>query len=134
MLTSLSGSYLIIDDDESLRNLLSVIVESAGAETHLAATPKEALEQLATHKEKIKGALLDLNLEQAKGEDLYDQLIEISPDLDVFPMSGCGREEIEDRLGSKRAAGCIPKPFLSADLIATLANAAKQKTLSSKRV
>ena len=123
MLTKLSGLYLIIDDDDSLRNLLEVIIESAGGSTQSAGTPKEAIKVVRELGPKITGILLDMNLDQSKGEDLYDELVQIEPNLDFFPMSGCHPDEVNERLGNRPTSGMIGKPFLSADLVSTLANA-----------
>lgn len=125
MRSPLSGTFLIVDDDDSLRNLLEVIITSAGGETLSAANAQEATRLAREHASDIDGVLLDLNLDHTKGEDLYDDLVSIDPQLPIFPMSGCYGEEIRERLGPRPIAGVVTKPFLSADLINTLAQATR---------
>ncbi len=137
MLDSLSGKFLIIDDDESLRNLLEVIISSAGADSLCAAKPSEAIELLTSRTEEIEAILLDLNLEGSNGENLYDELVAIKPELLIFPMSGCYDEEIKERLAGRRIDGLITKPFLSAGLIKILSDGIAKRNnldLSSQRI
>ncbi len=137
MLDSLSGTFLIIDDDEGLRSLLEVIITSAGAVALFAAKAHEATAILNEKRDEIDAVLLDLNLENTQGEDLYDELLKIKPDLFVFPMSGCFDEEIKERLDGKRIDGLITKPFLSAGLIKILSEgmaARDNLKLSGERV
>jgi len=120
MLSAIEGQFLVIDDDDSLRNLLEVILESVGAQVISVANGDEALKALTAKENSICGILLDLNLEDIPGEALYDKIITIDPLVPIFPMSGCFGDEIRSRLGSRPVSGIITKPFLSADLIATL--------------
>ena len=71
-------TILIIDDDESLRNLLQIILETADIQTIRAANAGEALTALHDHSKSIQGVLLDLNLNQLKGEDFYDVIVALS--------------------------------------------------------
>jgi two-component system, cell cycle sensor histidine kinase and response regulator CckA len=117
---SLPTTILIVDDDESIRNLLKLILESAGIQAICAANANEALAALGDRECHIHGILLDLNLNQLKGEDFYDDIVAIDPNIAIFPMSGCLSEEIQERFANKRIAGLITKPFLPADIKRTI--------------
>lgn len=119
----LPTTILIIDDDENLRNLLTVILEVADIQAICAANAKQALAALNNQSSFIQGVFLDLNLNHVKGEDLYDEIVAIDPGIAVFPMSGCLREEIEERFAGKRINGIITKPFLPSDIIRVIKNA-----------
>jgi len=122
MLSEIQEQFLVVDDDESLRNLLEVILDSVGAKVISAANGPEAIAAMNSKENSICGVLLDLNLEDLPGEELLDQLIAIDPRVAIFPMSGCFGDEIRSRLGNRPYAGIITKPFLSADLVATLSD------------
>ncbi|OUW17412.1 MAG: hypothetical protein CBD18_04680 [Opitutales bacterium TMED158] len=111
---------LIVDDEESLLNLLKVILEANGYRTLSASNAKDALSILNATTDRIHAVLLDLNLEGSRGESLYESFVAIDSDLAIFPMSGCLREEIEERFIGKDIAGAIAKPFLPATLLKTL--------------
>ncbi|MBT3482277.1 MAG: response regulator [Opitutales bacterium] len=117
---TIQKTILIIDDDESLRNLLQIILETADIQTIRAANAGEALTALHDHSKSIQGVLLDLNLNQLKGEDFYDVIVAIDPGIAIFPMSGCITEEIEERFAGKAIAGIITKPFSPASLMETI--------------
>lgn len=113
-------TILIIDDDESLRNLLQIILEAADMQTICAADAEEALTALHDQNNSIQGVLLDLNLSQQKGEDFYDEIMAINQNIAIFPMSGYLSEEIEERFAGKTIAGLITKPFSPASLMETV--------------
>ncbi len=120
MQAATEGTILVIDDEDGMRSLLQALMESVGIETLLAETTKEAIELLRAHRSEIVGCLLDMNLEDGFGEHLYDQLVEISPNLRIFPMSGIFGDEILKRLGDRKIAGLIAKPFSAAQLLDTV--------------
>lgn len=119
------GAVLIIDDEEGIRSVLHAILESIGMETMEAEDGKTALALLQQHQGRIVACLLDMNLEDSYGEDLYDKMRAISPNLVVFAMSGIFGPEIEERLGDREIAGLISKPFSTVKLIETVTNGLK---------
>lgn len=124
---SATGAVLIIDDEEGIRSVLQAILESIDIETLEAADAQSALATLEANKDSIIACMLDMNLEDSTGEDLYDKLRAIKPDLPVFAMSGIFGEEIKERLGDREIAGLISKPFSAGELVSTvLAGLGKQ--------
>lgn len=117
MHSALKGAVLIIDDEEGIRAVLHAILNSIDIETLEASDAKTALTVLTENKNSIAACMLDMNLEDSYGEDLYDKLREISPELKVFAMSGIYGEEIRERLGDREIAGLIPKPFSTSQLM-----------------
>lgn len=113
---------MIIDDEEGIRAVLQAILNSIDIETLEAHSAQTALAILSANKDKIAGCMLDMNLEDSYGEDLYDKLRAISPNLTVFAMSGIFGEEIRERLGDREIAGLISKPFSTSQLIETVQN------------
>lgn len=128
MLDTVPTTILILDDDESLRNLLEVILETADIQSISASNASEALTALHDQTKPIHGVLLDLNLNLLKGEDFYDEIVAINPNIAIFPMSGFVREEIEERFAGKAIAGIITKPFSPASLMETITEGLTQKS------
>lgn len=116
---------LIVDDEEGIRAVLSALLDSIGIATIEAQDTRSALETLDANKESIVACLLDMNLEDGFGEDLYDKLKQLSPDLPIFAMSGIYGDEIKSRLGEREIAGLISKPFSAGQLIDTVTNGLK---------
>ena len=128
------GTFLVIDDDESLRTLLNLILSSVGINSICVGTSNEALSVLEADDGTISGILLDLNLENSRGEDLLDQILTFNSDLVVFMISGCLSEEIEERIGDRAIDGIITKPFQTAELIQLIRDAVikRQELITSR--
>jgi DNA-binding NtrC family response regulator len=114
------GTILIIDDEDGIRAVLHAILNSIDIPTLEASDAKTAVAVLAENKDSIAACMLDMNLEDSLGEDLYDKLRAISSELKVFAMSGIYGEEIKERLGNREIAGLISKPFSTGQLIETV--------------
>lgn len=122
---------LIVDDEEGIRAVLSALLESIGIASIEAEDTLSAVETLTSHRDSISACLLDMNLEDGYGEDLYDKMKKISPDLPIFAMSGIYGDEIKSRLGDREIAGLISKPFSAVQLIETVSNGIKKSRTSA---
>ncbi|MBC2606563.1 response regulator [Pelagicoccus albus] len=127
------GKILIIDDEDGIRAVLKAILESIDIQTLEASNARSALEVLEENKQSIAGCLLDMNLEDSYGEDLYDKLRTTSPDLTVFAMSGIFGAEIRERLGERVISGFIAKPFTASDIIQTVQAGLEKRTSSEEQ-
>ncbi|RPF75444.1 MAG: response regulator [Verrucomicrobia bacterium TMED71] len=128
------GTFLVIDDDEGLRTLLNLILSSVGINSICVGTSNEAISALEEDNGTINGILLDLNLENSRGEDLLDQILTFNSDLVVFMISGCLSEEIKERIGDRAINGIITKPFQTAELIQLIRDAVikRQELITSR--
>ena len=128
------GTFLVIDDDEGLRTLLNLILSSVGINSICVGTSNEAISALEEDNGTINGILLDLNLENSRGEDFLDQILTFNSDLVVFMISGCLSEEIEERIGDRAIDGIITKPFQTAELIQLIRDAVikRQELITSR--
>lgn len=128
MQKQLHGTILIVDDEEGMRSLLEALLESVDLPYLTAPTARSAIEQLSKNKDRVTACLLDMNLDDRPGELVYDELVRISPDLAVFPMSGIHGEEIRARLGNRKIAGLIVKPFSASGFLETLQRGFAEKS------
>lgn len=127
-------TFLVVDDDESLRTLLGLILESAGIASIGVGSSEEAIEILERDGEKLQGVILDLNLKGSRGEDVLDQLRALNRNLIIFVISGCLSEEIEERIGERAIEGILTKPFQTAELVQTIRSAVvRQQELIASR-
>lgn len=79
-------NIIIVDDDESLRNMLTWEFQDLGYQVESSATCSEAL-ALADHCQ-FDYALLDYGLPDDTGENLARKLANIQPNLNIVMMSG----------------------------------------------
>ena len=105
---------LIVDDDESVRNMLYKVIRSAGMEALTVSSGEEALE--AVGKRPFDLMLLDVNLPDGSGFALYRELREYSAAPVIFLTA---RGDDDDRLTGLGlgADDYVVKPFLMRELV-----------------
>ena len=106
---------LIVDDDENIRNLLSIYLENEGFNTIKAENAKEALEILA--EKEIELILLDIMMPQIDG---IDACMRIRKDKNMPIIMISAKSEDMDKIHGLTAGAddYITKPFNSLELIA----------------
>jgi len=111
-------SLLIVDDEESLRTLLSAALTRKGYRTASAASGLEAIEMISNLNRPIDLVLLDLNMPGANGVEVLKIIRMCRPQTKVLVISGhithTARVEFEAILSKNRtgsttwAADCGP--------------------------
>ncbi|HVS51283.1 MAG TPA: PAS domain S-box protein [Opitutaceae bacterium] len=81
-------SLLIVDDEESLRNLLSASLARKGYHAITAASGLEAIELISDPAKQFDAVLLDLNMPGASGVDVLKIIRVCRPTLKVMVVSG----------------------------------------------
>ena len=111
-------SLLIIDDDETYREVLSRSLERKGFAVITAGTPEEALERCGLHVPEC--VLLDLNLSGQSGLNLIRPLLTLSPQTRIVILTGYA--SIQTAVGALKlgAAHYLPKPASVADIVKVL--------------
>jgi DNA-binding NarL/FixJ family response regulator len=112
---------LIIDDDSSMRSVLSDLVRSGGYEAFSTGNGNIALKEISTHAPDL--ILLDIRLPGTNGMTLLEKIKEIDRDLLIIMITGHG--DIKDAVRAIKlgAFDYITKPFENEEIIATIRNA-----------
>ncbi len=116
------GSILVVDDEEGVRLLISLLLEQAGYSVIPAAGGQEALAQLTQPEQAIRLVLLDLTMPELDGVGTFHAIRQARPDLPVILMSGFCEQEATVRFGSG-LAGFLQKPFQGPVLLAKVKQA-----------
>jgi signal transduction histidine kinase/CheY-like chemotaxis protein len=115
------GAVLVVDDEESIRNVARAILKRAGLEVITAAGGEEALNILRRDRSngaKVSAVLLDLVMPQMDGRQVLQQLRSFSPELPVILSSGYTEEsEAAARLAAGGPTSFLAKPYRPADLL-----------------
>jgi two-component system, cell cycle sensor histidine kinase and response regulator CckA len=115
---SLDGFLLVVDDDEHVSRSVARLLGRLGVATKCVASGEAALALLADPAGAIRVALIDLSMPGMRGDELARRIAERTPRVPVILMSG----DVNDlAIEALPVAGCLQKPFLSAELSATLA-------------
>jgi DNA-binding response OmpR family regulator len=106
---------LIIDDDKSILNILSRILEKKGFSVDTAKSGHEALCKLAA--KTYSAALIDVRLQDTNGLDLLIKIQEIAPKMRKIVLTGYPSDEDRAKALERGADYYIVKPVDSEKLI-----------------
>jgi PAS domain S-box-containing protein len=107
---------LIVDDEESQRKSLSLILKRKGYEVESAGTGKEALNKAKSRI--IDLVLLDIKLPDTNGIELVAPLKQINPDMAIIMVTGFASVENTVRSLNEGASGYLVKPINNDELLA----------------
>ncbi len=113
-------TILVIEDDEFMRQTTETILSRLGYEVLTAGDGKSALETLKEHCDKLELVLLDLILPGVAGDELFDKMKQLKPDISVLLVSGHKRDP---RIAGLIARGCddfLKKPYSLEELATTV--------------
>lgn len=119
-LAPVEASVLVVDDEESLLELVQGLLEMAGYKVRTAHSGEEALALLARQNGRIDAVVLDLSMPGMGGRRCLELLRENHPKLPVIVASGDVAHEIFRDPENFGAQGVIPKPYRLKDLMETL--------------
>jgi CheY-like chemotaxis protein len=102
---------LIVEDEASLRELLCSILEPRGYKILTAADGTRAVDVLMSEPATIDAVLLDLNLPQLNGVDVYKTLRRLRPEAKVIIISGNITPETRRELNLHGQPEFLPKPY-----------------------
>ncbi len=111
-----SGTILVVDDEEMLRDLCKAMVERLGFRVLTAEDGEAAVAIFGAHAREIACVILDVTMPKMGGLETFQALKRIQADIRVIITSGLGGQEIMSQFKGTGLAGIIQKPFLFQDL------------------
>jgi len=106
-----SGTILVADDDESIREVTGKLLELAGYTVLLAGDSPSTVETLREHASAVRLVMLDLCMPGGEVAETYDLLREIVPGIPILVMTGYPESETRRQLGGREVAALVEKPF-----------------------
>ena len=126
------STILIVDDDESMRKTMSLVLGKKGYETETAGTGQEAIEK--ARKRFFNLVLLDIKLPDIEGLELLGPLKEMYPDMVTIMATAYASVETAIKALNEGASAYITKPFNMDEVLATVREALeKQHLMFEKR-
>jgi DNA-binding NtrC family response regulator len=126
------GSVLIIDDEEEIRESIELLLTSEGLTTDTAATGEEGLRKIEENHYDV--ALLDLMLPGKSGMEVQRDIKRIDPTLPVVIITAMGAIEAAVSAIKEGSFDYVTKPWNNEKLLVIVANAVKQRVLSSENI
>ena len=112
-----SGAVLVVDDEETVRSVASLVLERHGFEVMTANDGEEAVAVYKEHGDRIQLVLLDMTMPRMGGEETYKALVELNPNVRILLSSGYNEQEAVGRFAESGLAGFIQKPYTPTELI-----------------
>jgi signal transduction histidine kinase/CheY-like chemotaxis protein len=113
------GDVLVVDDEETVREVTAQLLEVFGFRVTPARDGLEAL-ALVRARGPFRFVLLDLTMPHQDGVETFRELRAVCPGVPVILMSGHGEQEATAPFAGGALAGFLQKPFKAADLLRTV--------------
>jgi CheY-like chemotaxis protein len=105
-----NGTVLLVDDEEPIRNLGSEMLQELGFQVETAKDGRDAIEIFNKRKD-FTFVILDLTMPHMNGEQAFQELRRLQPNIKVFMSSGYNEQEVTKSFIGKNLAGFIQKPY-----------------------
>jgi len=106
-----SETILIIDDEPDILEIGKEMLEALGYQVHSAQNGNKAIEYYSRYNGMIHLIILDMIMPGMNGEQVYERLVEINPDVKVLLSSGYSQNGLTEKTLKKGCNGFIQKPF-----------------------
>jgi PAS domain S-box-containing protein len=115
-----SGTVLVVDDEEAVRELLGSVLPRCGLSVIMANDGREAVERFREHASTIAAVLLDLTMPGIGGVEAFVEMRKIRPDARIILSSGYSAVDIAARFEEQEVDGFLQKPYEPEALIQKL--------------
>lgn len=115
-----TGKILIVEDDNSLRELITKFLQQKGYIVITAEDSKNAREIYLANQNDIELVIIDVILPDDSGLNLADELKSINHKLKILLISGYTEEKINRQLINEKCYPFLRKPFSANELIDTI--------------
>ena len=113
-------TILVVDDDELMREVCSVMVADAGGQCLLAVDGVDGVERFADDLDKIKCVVLDFTMPRLNGYETFLGMQKMKPDFRAVMVSGLNRTPEVEELCRSGEIVFLRKPFRAEQLIGAI--------------
>lgn len=107
------GGVLIVDDEESVREILAANFREFGYEPFVAENAHQGLEMFKSLQPKLSLVILDLIMPETSGEELVQEIRSLAPQMTAVICTGCLPVADRQRLEKLGVSAFIEKPFIT---------------------
>ncbi len=115
-------TILIVEDDEIVLNMASIMLEKFGYRVLKAGTSEKSFFLAEENKDRIQVLITDVVMPKMNGRDLADRIKLILPDIEILFMSGYAADVISHQGVLDEGVNFIKKPFSAKDLAFAVRN------------
>ncbi len=114
------GPILVVDDEETVRDMVKSALERRGCEVLVATSGSEALDMFSRHADTVSLIILDLSMPDMSGSEVLPKLLAINSRVDVVVSSGYAESDTLRLFEGMPVAGFIQKPYTAQRLVETV--------------
>jgi PAS domain S-box-containing protein len=111
-----SGTVLLVEDEEQIKEMAKAMVQGFGFTVLDASNGKEALELYLQNAANISMVITDIGMSTMDGYTLIRELKKLEPALPIIISSGFGDDAVTSKIPRNEIAGLISKPYHLATL------------------
>lgn len=127
------SSILVVDDEESLREICTDALEDSGYQVFQASDGQHALQVLHNQDSNIDLVISDLRMPEMSGMELLQTISQEKLDVDFLIMTGFGTIETAVESMKMGAADYLPKPFNINHLLVKVEKVLKERKQRAER-
>ncbi len=124
------NSILVVDDEKSLRDFLTIMLENEGYDVQTASSGEKAIKLV--QESSFDLVITDFRMKGANGIEVLESVKIYNPAIPVLLMTAYASAETAVEAMKKGAYDYISKPFKIEDLQLIIKNAIEKKTLSDE--
>ena len=114
-----SGTVLLVDDAETVRDVGRHMLEEIGFQVLTASNGPEAIDAVSKHSDEINLVILDMTMPIMNGSEVFSAIREIRNDIRVILSSGYDEQDAVEQFDGNELAGFIHKPYKLSTLTET---------------
>ncbi|MGO9570817.1 MAG: PAS domain S-box protein, partial [Desulfomonilaceae bacterium] len=122
-----TGTILLVDDEEFVRSLGERILENSGCNVITADNGREAVEIYRQNKDEISLVILDLIMPMMDGKKCLDEILRIDPAAKVLIASGFSPDRATKEILEGGAKGFVGKPYNLKQLLGAVRHALNEE-------
>jgi PAS domain S-box-containing protein len=119
---ALSGTVLVVEDEDALRDAVSRMLRKKGLNVISARDGKSALELFRINASAIEVAIVDMTLPGMSGREVLTEFRRIQPALKAIITSAYGKDHVFSTMGELQPWLYIRKPYQFSELVKLLWN------------
>ncbi|MER3522778.1 MAG: hypothetical protein C4326_01585 [Ignavibacteria bacterium] len=108
---------LIIEDEEMLRDLVTVLLEEKGYTILAAEDGKRGVELYEEHRDTIAAVITDMGLPIMSGEEVFHRIRAVNPQAKIILASGFVEPDVKADLMGRGVGGFIQKPYTVNEIV-----------------
>jgi len=110
-------TILAIDDEPHMLDILKTVLQAEGYVVLTASGGRESIELYKEHWRDIHVVLLDFMMPEMTGDQVFDHLKQINPNVPVLLVSGSADRARQSAMLAKGVRGIVHKPFYLHELV-----------------